>query len=151
MGDFWNARWQQTYQVNRLFSVMCACSELEIYLQPPSIQKSLIVKDRCPLGVSQHMHKITCENFGHRSSKKKHPCCMKLCAFFVPGAFPRFKCLGEKAPLSQSLHYFTGSHFCRCFITSTALQGSLPSKFLWSFLFVLKYQRYTLLLWHYRQ
>ncbi len=24
----WGARWQQTYQVNPLFSVMCACSEL---------------------------------------------------------------------------------------------------------------------------
>ena len=28
MLDFWDAWWQQTYQVKSLFSVMCACSEL---------------------------------------------------------------------------------------------------------------------------
>ncbi len=59
---------------------------------------------------------------------------------FMPEAFLRLKFLGKKLPLSLKLHYFKEGRFCQCFITSTALQCSLPSKFLWSWI----YQRYTL-------
>ena len=53
MGDFWDALWQQTYQVNPSFSFMCARSELRKQwkftwygLLPPSVPKSPIPIER---------------------------------------------------------------------------------------------------------
>ena len=72
------------------------------------------------LGVSQHMHKITCENLssiGRRSCeitmKEKHPYHTKLCAFRCLIAIPQILNLrsrnqiGEKLLLSRKLQHFS--------------------------------------------
>ena len=78
------------------------------------------------------------------STRKKHPCCtpmlhINLCALSCLkhrlSCLKPFDILSEKLHLSQKLHYFRGSRFSQCFILSTALHCSLPSKFLCSQLF----------------